>query len=57
MGELRLGCDGRASRYDGCEACGALKGAQIELWVDLLLWCDVVGCRVWWLQARLIVDL
>ena len=47
IGELRLGYDGRVAQHDGCEPRGALKGAHIELWVDLVLWCALVGCRVW----------
>ena len=57
IGELRLGGDGLVTQYDGCEAHGALKGAQIELWVDLVLWCVGMGCQVGRPQAYLTVNL
>ena len=53
IGEARLGCDGHTGRCGHWGCRGALGGAPNELWADPVFGSDVVGCRVWPLQAIL----
>ena len=57
IGELRLGCDGHASRYAHRDDREALREAPNELGANLVSGSDVAGCRAWRLQAILAVVL